>query len=147
MNIELLAPPVSSDDIAALNSLLRQLSPTTRESDQARIDSVLQRIASNNGGVYVVRNEQGAIIATATLLVVETLQKHAGIIEDVVVDEISRHKGIGSGLMDFVIEQARALKLDRLELTSLPTRQAANNLYQKEGFQRRDTNCYILKLK
>ncbi|MCC6568182.1 MAG: GNAT family N-acetyltransferase, partial [Anaerolineales bacterium] len=44
------------------------------------------------------------------------------------------------------IELAREAGASNISLTSNPKREAANLLYQRLGFQRRETNLYILHL-
>ncbi len=68
------------------------------------------------------------------------------IIEDVVVDETARRKGIGEALVRHAIELAREAGADGVSLTSNPQREAANQLYQSMGFQLRQTNPYFYKL-
>ena len=67
-------------------------------------------------------------------------------IEDVVVDESLRGKGIGKALMLFSINYAKSLGAKSIELTSRPSRVAANQLYQKIGFVIRETNVYKYSL-
>jgi ribosomal protein S18 acetylase RimI-like enzyme len=69
------------------------------------------------------------------------------LIEDVVVDEVARRKGIGEALVQKAIELAREAGADGVSLTSNPQREAANQLYQSMGFQLRQTNPYLYKLK
>ena len=63
-------------------------------------------------------------------------------IEDVVVDENARGKGVGKILMNHAMEEARSLGAKSLDLTSRSSREAANKLYQAIGFQERETNVY-----
>ena|SRR5690606_9163664 len=63
-------------------------------------------------------------------------------IEDVVVTEASRGQGIGEALTKYAIDFARKQGIQALMLTSNPTRVAANRLYQKLGFEQRETNVY-----
>ena len=63
-------------------------------------------------------------------------------IEDVIVDEASNGQGIGTALTAAMIERARALGCATVDLTSRPSREAANHLYKKVGFELRDTNVY-----
>ncbi len=67
-------------------------------------------------------------------------------IEDVVVDEAARGKGVGKSLTDAAIGRARAAGARAIGLTSRPARKAANALYTSMGFERRETNVYRLKL-
>ena len=63
-------------------------------------------------------------------------------IEDVVVDESARGKGVGSALNVAAIERAQRVGARTVDLTSRPSREAANRLYQRLGFKPRDTNVY-----
>jgi ribosomal protein S18 acetylase RimI-like enzyme len=63
-------------------------------------------------------------------------------IEDVVVDASARGKGVGEKLNLFALELARAKGAKTVDLTSRPSREAANRLYQRIGFAPRDTNVY-----
>jgi ribosomal protein S18 acetylase RimI-like enzyme len=69
------------------------------------------------------------------------------IIEDMVVDSHLRRKGIGEALVQHAIELARKAGAGNVSLSSNPRREAANQLYQSMGFQLRQTNPYIYKLK
>jgi len=68
------------------------------------------------------------------------------IIEDVVVDEQLRGRGIGKALVSYAIELARQAGASGISLTSNPQREAANRLYQSMGFELRKTNPYFYKL-
>lgn len=144
MEIEHLKIPLSTADVDSINGLLKQLDPKALLQSRERLETILAR--ADGGGIWIVRDDRGSIFAMASMFVVTTLQKKTGIIEDAVVDEASRGKGIGSALIDTLIARARELDLDRVELTSSPFREAANILYQKKGFKRRETNCYVLNL-
>jgi ribosomal protein S18 acetylase RimI-like enzyme len=69
------------------------------------------------------------------------------IIEDVIVDENMRKRGIGEALMRRAIELARQAGAEGVSLTSNPQREAANLLYQSLGFELRKTNPYFYRLK
>ena len=63
-------------------------------------------------------------------------------IEDVVVDGAARGRGVGEELNRFALDLARSLGARTVDLTSRPSREAANRLYQRIGFEARDTNVY-----
>ncbi len=63
-------------------------------------------------------------------------------IEDVVVDEDVRGRGVGAALNRHALEVARSLGARTVDLTSRPSREAANRLYQRLGFEPRATNVY-----
>lgn len=88
-----------------------------------------------------------AIVGMATLITMLTPSGAYGMVEDVVVAERARGQGIGRELMERLIAEARRRKLMMLELTSNPSRSAANHLYQSLGFEKRETNPYRLILK
>ncbi|HAC72525.1 MAG TPA: GNAT family N-acetyltransferase, partial [Porphyromonadaceae bacterium] len=63
-------------------------------------------------------------------------------IEDVVVDENARGKGVAASLVYHALKVAREKGIEKVDLTSTPARVAANRLYQKLGFRKRETNVY-----
>ena len=69
------------------------------------------------------------------------------IVEDVIVDEKMRRRGIAEALIRHAIELARQGGASTLALTSNPSREAANKLYQSVGFEKRETNSYLYKIK
>lgn len=69
------------------------------------------------------------------------------IVEDVIVDEKTRRRGIAEALMRYAINLAREAGANGVALTSNPKREAANQLYQSMGFQKRETNSYFYKLR
>ena len=81
-----------------------------------------------------------------TLVIMHTVVGVRARIEDVVVDEIYRGKGIGEKISKELIALARKKKVRSIELSSRPSRTVANKLYQKLGFKKRDTNVYNLPL-
>src|SRR5260370_2109631 len=84
----------------------------------------------------------GAIVGTLTLVVFRTPTGVRALIEDVVVDEAARGRGVGEALTYAAIHRARAVGARTAGLTSRPSREAANRLYQRLGFEARQTNVY-----
>jgi ribosomal protein S18 acetylase RimI-like enzyme len=68
-------------------------------------------------------------------------------VEEVVVDEAVRGRHVSAVLMQGLIDLARQKGMWCLELTTRPSRLAANALYQSLGFTIRETNCYRLDLR
>ncbi len=77
-----------------------------------------------------------------TLAIYQTPTGIHGWIEDVVVDEKHRNKGVGSALTNAALVFARENGAKAVSLTSRPFRQAANKLYQDVGFKIIGTNLY-----
>ena len=67
-------------------------------------------------------------------------------VEDVVVDEAARGQGAGFALVEAAVEHAKKVGARTVDLTSRPSREAANRLYQRAGFQLRETNVYRVTL-
>lgn len=67
-------------------------------------------------------------------------------IEDVVVDDAARGHGAGQALVDAAVAHAHTLGARTVDLTSRPTREAANRLYRRCGFELRETNVYRIAL-
>ena len=83
-----------------------------------------------------------AIIGLATLAIYHVPTGLRGIIEDVIVDENARGRGIGEALTRACLDFAQQAGCPQVMLTSNPGRQAANRLYQRMGFKLRNTNVY-----
>jgi ribosomal protein S18 acetylase RimI-like enzyme len=129
---------VSADDAAALARLLPQVSSRGNGLTPSRIAEVLGNPSTH---VLVVRVD-GRVTGMGLLVVCTTLTGQFGIIEEVAVDEQLRGRRLGSLLTSGLLNLASALRLDFVQLTSRPSREAANRLYQRMGFQLRETNCY-----
>jgi ribosomal protein S18 acetylase RimI-like enzyme len=106
-------------------------------------------IESQSSRLLVARDpdENGPIVGMLCLTVYPVPTGLRSIIEDMVVDRDSRRKGIGQGLVQHAIKLAREAGAGNVSLSSNPAREAANLLYQSMGFQLRQTNPYIYKLK
>jgi ribosomal protein S18 acetylase RimI-like enzyme len=86
------------------------------------------------------------IVGMITVIIYRIPYKVKGWLEDVVVDEAHRKKGIGKSLLLAGIALAKEKNVKTLDLTSRPSRESANNLYLLLGFEKRDTNVYRMNL-
>lgn len=128
--------------LAAINALLRQLS----ERVPACTPELLERIvASSLHELWVVR-EGDAIVGMGELAIVLKPEGVIAQIEDVVVGEAHRGKGLGRALSEKLIKRARAHGARMVQLSSRASREAANALYKKLGFKLHETNSYQLML-
>ena len=128
-------------DFADLASLMQELSGNivfTRQSLECML-------ADQNSHLYVIR-EEGKIVACASLCIFHQPFSMDATIESVVVSSKMRGKGLGQKLMEHLIEEAARMNVDCIHLTSNPKREAANALYQKMGFEKKETNCYVMKV-
>jgi len=88
----------------------------------------------------------GNIVGLLTLVVFRIPTAVRAWIEDVVVDESARGKGVGEALNRAALDEARRRGAKTVDLTSRPSRAAANRLYQRIGFVARETNVYRYEL-
>ena len=104
-------------------------------------------VASPGTRIFVAENDEKHIIGCATLCVFESPTGRKASVEDVVVLPAYRGQGIGRTLLQRIIDFAKTkLAPIDLRLTSNPTRTEANAMYQALGFEKRDTNVYMMKL-
>jgi ribosomal protein S18 acetylase RimI-like enzyme len=127
----------------AVLSLLTQLDPDT---DPVSKQYFRDLISSDNTHLFLAELDNKAIAGMLTIGTYLTATGMKVWIEDVVVDESYRGKGIGKDLIQFAISYARTLKAKDIRLTSRPSRTAANQLYIKMGFQLYETNVYKYKV-
>lgn len=106
----------------------------------------LNDIINSKNVKLLVAIDNDKIIGSLSIAIYLIPTGKKAIIEDVIVDESARGKGVASRLMDRAIEIARENGVRKIELTSNPTRIAANKMYVKYGFKVRDTNFYRLDL-
>jgi ribosomal protein S18 acetylase RimI-like enzyme len=99
-------------------------------------------VASPATVVLVARDDGGEIVGTLTLVLFRIPTGVRAWIEDVVVDQETRGSGVGEALTRAALERAGAAGARSVDLTSRPTREAANRLYRRLGFEPRDTNVY-----
>lgn len=144
MNIEQLKT-ANETELEDINNLMRQLAHDPTSFTPVTL-SALKEIVKDEKLVVMVARDGEKIVGMATLITSKTLSGFDGEIDDVVVDEKYRGKGLGEKLMTAVIDQARKLKVKKIGLSSRPSRVAANKLYQKLGFEQKETNVYRMKL-
>jgi ribosomal protein S18 acetylase RimI-like enzyme len=139
------ATAVTDELVSAFERLIPQLklnaSPPTREELGALLSS-----ASSILLVARYPDEQADILGMLTLIVYLVPTGIRARIEDVVVDEVVRGKGVGEALVRRALNMARDAGADGVALTSNPKREAANRLYQRLGFVPWQTNLYFYKL-
>ena len=128
----------SDDLLGALNELLPQLSSSAQLLTEEDLKEI---ISAESSHLFMAKGKEG-YCGSLTLVVFKTPTGTRAWIEDVVVSEGMRGKGIGKMLISQAIETAKTHGAKKIDLTSSPTREAANALYQKLGFDFRDTNVY-----
>jgi ribosomal protein S18 acetylase RimI-like enzyme len=125
----------------AVNRLLPQLSKSSKLINW----STLQKLTNSECTRLYVAKEDDTIFGMLSLVVFSIPTGTKAWIEDVVVDERARGKGVGKELMNHALNVAKELGAKSADLTSRPSREAANKLYQAIGFEGRETNVYRYK--
>jgi ribosomal protein S18 acetylase RimI-like enzyme len=141
------ATEVTDELVAAFERLVPQLSrsnpPPTRDE--------LAAIVGSPASILLIAVEHAdaaddVVLGSLTLAWFRIPTGVRAWIEDVVVDEAARGKGVGEKLNRHALEVARSLGARTVDLTSRPSREAANRLYQRIGFEPRETNVYRYSL-
>ncbi len=136
------APEATQELLDALTTLLPQLNPRIEPLSMER----LSRVVGDPATTLLLVRDDGRIVGAAAVLVYATPAFVKARIEDVVVDENSRGKGVGDALVRRCIEVARERGAEIVELQSARWREVANRLYPRLGFQLRESNLYRLEL-
>jgi len=124
--------------VDAFARLIPQLSRSAPPPDA----EVLAEIIGSEASHLLVAEDDGAILGSLTLAVFRIPTGLRAWIEDVVVDGDARGRGVGDTLNRVALDLAAELGCRTVDLTSRPSREAANRLYQRLGFQPRQTNVY-----
>jgi ribosomal protein S18 acetylase RimI-like enzyme len=133
------ATTVSDELVAAFARLVPQLSTSAEPPSREQLEEI---VASPAAAVLLARDDSGLIIGSLTLVIFRTPTGSRAWIEDVVVDESARGQGAGEALVTEAVRLASDSGARTVDLTSRPSRESANRLYEKIGFQARETNVY-----
>ncbi len=124
--------------VTALNALIPQLSSSAAPLSLADLDAIVRAPSTT----MLVARTNGDVVGTLTLVVFPIPSGQRAWIEDVVVDEGARGLGAGRAMTEAALDIARSRGARTVDLTSRPSREAANALYVNIGFEARETNVY-----
>lgn len=141
--VEIWDGPVTDELVDAFARLTPQLSRSNPAPDAAALTEIVESLATDQ---FVARDGDGRIVGVSTLAVFRIPTGPRAWIEDVIVDESAAGQGIGGLLTRAMVDRARERGCITVDLTSRPSRAAANRLYQREGFELRETNVYRFTL-
>jgi ribosomal protein S18 acetylase RimI-like enzyme len=130
------ADRATQEVLDGLNRILPQLSSSAPPLTLVELDEICV-----NDTVFIAR-DSGVIVGSLTLVIFRLPTGLRAWIEDVVVDEAARGKGVGEKLNKAAIKATFDSGARTLDLTSRPSREEANRLYRKLGFKARETNVY-----
>jgi ribosomal protein S18 acetylase RimI-like enzyme len=133
-----LVKETTAEVVDAVRRLLPQLSQTALPPDPEQ----LARVVDCPTNTVLVARSDGAIVGMLTLVLLPIPSGLRARIEDVVVDEAARGQGVGDALSRAALELAAEQGARTVDLTSRPSRAAANRLYERLGFVRRESVVY-----
>lgn len=128
--------------LVAVNNLLPQLTPEPVRLSPRQFREILHDKNIFFMGVWDKRN----LVGMGFIVFMLTPRAFRARLEDMVIDEKYRGKGLGSVLTRRLISEAKKRKARWIEFTSRKDRVATNRFYKKFGFKPRDTNVYRLSL-
>jgi ribosomal protein S18 acetylase RimI-like enzyme len=136
---------VTEVDRALWDAFQRLVPQLTGNNPAPSFDHLVALVKSESSTLMVARGARGEVLGALSLTVYLVPTGLRAIIEDVIVDEAARGQGIGEALMRGALQLAREKGAGSVTLTSNSRRTAANRLYQRLGFVRRETNSFLYK--
>ncbi|MDP3245025.1 MAG: GNAT family N-acetyltransferase [bacterium] len=126
-------------DIGQIKKLVAQLDFSAIVDEQSLYKSMF------NG--YISKIEEGGkLVGMGWIFPRQTLLRRQAVVEDMIVDESQRGKGLGEKILSDLLRWAKQQEVEVVELTTNSKRVAANSLYKKLGFKFHETNHYLLNL-
>lgn len=132
---------VDTELVEAFARLIPQLSSSSPAPDEDQ----LRALVNNDYTVLFIARVADEIVGSLTLAMYRIPTGLKAWIEDVVVDGDARGSGVGKALNMAALDEAERRGAKDVSLTSRPSREAANRLYQRIGFEARETNVYRYK--
>jgi ribosomal protein S18 acetylase RimI-like enzyme len=143
MSVETETVDKATDEVVeAFARLLPQLSSKAEPLDREAVG----RLTATSTSTLLVARVEGVIVGMLTLVMFPVPTGLRAHVEDVVVDAAARGHGVGRVLIDKALGLAADAGARTVDLTSRPSREAANRLYERAGFQRRESNVYRVTL-
>ena len=128
--------------LRAVNELIPQLSQSASLMNEIQLRQLLESEATK---LFFAQDKE-VVLGMLSLVIFPIPTGTKAWVEDVVVSQTARGKGVGVALMNHALAVAKDAGAKSVDLTSRPSREVANKLYQKLGFTARETNVYRLKL-
>jgi ribosomal protein S18 acetylase RimI-like enzyme len=125
--------------LEAVQHLVHDLSSTASAPGASDLEQVVSSPATR---LLAARDGEGRIVGMLTLAIFRIPTGLRAWIEDVVVAERARGQGVGEALTREALRIASESGARTVDLTSRRDRQAANRMYRKLGFERRETSVY-----
>ena len=124
-----------------VDAMLRLIPQLSSSAPPLTVHMLTEIVAAPATLLFVARLD-GEIVGCLTLVVFRLPTGVRAWIEDVVVDDAARGHGVGADLNKAAIATAADFGARSVDLTSRPSREAANRLYQRLGFVARNSTVY-----
>ena len=134
----------TTDLQSALARLLPQLNPNLEVPDMKR----LWRLIADPAVTLLLAVDGDDIVGTTTVIVYTTPFWIKARLDEVVVDDSARGKGVGEALVKAALDigRERGAQVAELQSGRGPARQAAHRLYLRLGFKIRDSDVLRIVL-
>ena len=133
---------IASEATPELHAAMERLVPQLSKSNPPPSVEALDALCRSEASTMFIATDETGILGTLTLAMFRIPTGIRAWIEDVIVDDAARGKGVGRLLNEAAIAHAFDEGATTVDLTSRPSREAANRLYQRIGFVQRETNVY-----
>jgi len=133
---------VTSVDAALIDAMTELLPQLSTSAPPPTVEELEAIVASPASVLLAAYDEDGSIVGSLTLALFRVPTGVRAWIEDVVVDGRTRGKGVGAALVNAALAHAADSGARTVDLTSRPSREDANRLYVRLGFEARNTNVY-----
>jgi ribosomal protein S18 acetylase RimI-like enzyme len=136
------ATQVSEALLRGISSLLPQLTSSGRELTAAELREITECPVTR----LLVAKDEAEVVGMLSLVLVQMPPGLRAILEDLAVDSAYRRRGIRAALMNAARGMATDAGAWTVNFTSRPSREAGIRLYERLGYQRRDTGVFRLTL-
>lgn len=110
-------------------------------------DDLNEMLQNPQSFLFIARHKQNEkIVGMIMMLIYRIPYTKKAYVDDLVVDESFRNMGIATKLLEHAVSVAKEHNVAYIMLTAHIQRAAGNHLYQKLGFQKRESNVYRLEL-
>lgn len=133
---------IATEATPELHAAMTRLVPQLSTSNPPPTFEELDQLCRSEASILFIATDETGVLGTLTLAMFRIPTGVRAWIEDVIVDDTARGKGVGRLINEAAIAYAFAHDAVTVDLTSRPSREAANRLYQRIGFVARDTNVY-----
>jgi GNAT superfamily N-acetyltransferase len=135
-------------DLEALMALYAQLNPDDAVAPPAQLAAILERIVASEHFDILVATHAGSIVATCYLNVIPNLTRAGApyaIVENVVVDQALRGRGLGQDVVRFALDAAWRQGCYKVLLQTGSRDPRVHRFYAACGFSATDKTGFVAR--